>query len=330
MTGLFDIMAAEFDLSACREIAVEMDPRTTDAAQIRALAGLGVNRVSLGVQDFNEEVQKLVHRIQPFSMVEKTCADLRASGIDNINFDLMYGLPLQTPDSVAQTARDVCRLQPQRVALFSYAHVPQMKSHQRALEEAGLPDKYARLNMDQAARDVLTAAGYSEIGMDHFARSEDDLAIALSQRGVHRNFQGYTTDANPVLVALGASAISRLGDGYFQNERVATVYQDMIAAGSPPTVRGLRFSREDRVRADIIEELMCYMDCDVAAICNRHGYRLGALSASIAALEEMEQVGLIVRDGYKLRLQAAHRMAVRVVCQAFDTYAAGNVSSRAA
>ncbi|MDE2029994.1 MAG: oxygen-independent coproporphyrinogen III oxidase [Alphaproteobacteria bacterium] len=330
MREIFSILGEMCDLGTIREIAMEMDPRRTNQQQIELLAACGVNRVSLGVQDFNPDVQKLVHRIQPAELVEKTVATLRTAGIAHVNFDLIYGLPLQTPDSVAETARQVCTLRPSRVALFSYAHVPQIKKHQAVLEEAGLPGKYARLAMDDAARVVLRAAGYREIGMDHFALPGDALEQATASRNLHRNFQGYTTDASPVLLGFGASSIGSTADGFFQNERLLPAYQKTVGEGRSPVVRGVLTTPEDRVRGAIIEELMCYLDCDVAAVCERMNFSIDRFEKAFALLHEMERHQLIELNGAKIRLLSPHRMSVRVVCNAFDAYAPASVASRAA
>ncbi|MDE1900737.1 MAG: oxygen-independent coproporphyrinogen III oxidase [Alphaproteobacteria bacterium] len=327
---MFAMLADMGDMDSGGEIAMEIDPRHAGASQIETLAGCGVTRVSLGVQDFDADVQKLINRVQPYEMVERTCAMLRDHGITAINFDLIYGLPRQTPDSVAQTARQVAHLRPSRIALFSYAHVPQLKKHQKILEDAGLPDKYARLAMESAARGVLRDAGYVEIGMDHFALSGDALELAATERRLRRNFQGYTTDNATALLGFGASSISSTPDGYFQNERLLPIYQEAAVAGTLPAARGLLLTDEDRLRGRVIETLMCYMACDVAAICAQMNMPMSALDNAFAALHPMQQAGLVAIDGAKLRLLSPYRMAVRVACQAFDAYAGSSIASRAA
>ena len=194
---LFGAIIRRFDMSGCDEIAMELDPRLITKAQVRTLALLGVTRVSLGVQDFDPNVQHLIGRRQSYELIREACEMLRMADIRNINFDLLYGLPGQSPASVAQTAREAISLWPSRIALFSYAHVPSVKKHQQVLEQYILPGPHACLAMEEAARRVFCEAGYVEIGMDHFARPDDALAVALEQGKLHRNFQGYTNDNSP-------------------------------------------------------------------------------------------------------------------------------------
>lgn len=321
LKDLFAALRQTFAFNANSEIAMELDPRTLDQDKINAMAECGVTRASLGVQDFNAEVQKTVHRIQPYDMVAQTCASLRAAGIGKINFDLMYGLPGQTADSVASTTRQALTLSPDRIALFSYAHVPHFKIHQQALSSLHIPEGRERLAMERAARDILRDAGYVEIGMDHFALPEDKLAIAQMRGNLRRNFQGYTDDQAPTLIALGASAIGFTPQGYFQNEKDIARYQEMITSGTLPTVRGLTLSAEDRLRGEIIERLMCDFACDVETICRKHNATPDRLSAAFNALAPYEQAELVARQGYILTMQGPYRMAVRAIASLFDAYA---------
>lgn len=330
MRRVFGALRGAFDFAPDAEIAMEVDPRQSHEGQSAVLAECGVNRVSLGVQDFNPRVQELVHRIQPYEFVERTCNDLRAHGISAINFDLMYGLPLQTVASVEETVRLVCGLRPSRVALFSYAHVPQMKKHQKVLESSGIPDAYERLAMDQAAHATLIEAGYSEIGMDHFALPGDPMCAASEQGRLRRNFQGYTTDAADALLGFGASSISSTPDGFFQNEREILAYQTMIGEGRMPVMRGILTTAEDRFRAAIIECLMCTMACDVTAFMRAHSISEASMAETFAALDAMSKTELIAWENGTVRLLSPHRMAIRVVCHAFDQYAPAKVASRAA
>ncbi len=321
MDALFAALRRSFDFSHCREIAMELDPRAVTQEQAQTLAAVGVTRVSLGVQDFQPDVQRIVRREQPYELVAQVCGWLRDAEIRRLNFDLMYGLPLQTPATVAATARMVTVLAPDRIALFSYAHVPQLKKHQQALEDYGLPDKYALLAMDQAARDVLTAAGYVEIGMDHFARPDDPLAVALRNKTLRRNFQGYTDDAAAALFGMGASSIGQTPDGFFQNARDVRDWQTLVDSGLLATVRGIIASDEDRLRAAVIERLMCFLACDIPE----------GFDQELEALRLYEAAGIIAREGRSLRLTTPHRMAIRVIARVFDRYAGqGAVASRAA
>jgi oxygen-independent coproporphyrinogen III oxidase len=317
---LFAALHRAFDMSHCEEIAVELDPRHVSPSQIKTLAACGVTRVSLGVQDFQPEVQKAINREQPFAIIETVCRDLREAGIRRINFDLIYGLPLQTAASLEDTAKQVCALAPDRVALFSYAHVPQIKKHQKALEVYGLPDHFMLLAMESAARDVFIAAGYQEIGMDHFAKPEDRLAKASKGKKLRRNFQGYTDDAARALLGIGASSISRMHDGFFQNEREELPYRDMIQKGCLATVRGVHLDAEDTLRGALIEELMCYLECDVEAVCRRNNYPVAGLASELESLKPFEESGVLAREGARVRLTTPHRMAIRVIAQVFDRY----------
>lgn len=315
---MFGALVRRFDLSSCEEIAMELDPRLMTKAQVRTLRMIGVTRVSLGVQDFDPEVQDAIGRVQPYDMVESACGLLREHDIKNISFDLLYGLPIQSPVSIADTARRVVALRPSRVSLFSYAHMPQSKKHQKVLEQYVMPGPYAALALERAARAVLCDAGYVEIGMDHFALPEDSLAKAAMDKRLRRNFQGYTDDASAVLLGLGSSAIGRLASRYFQNEHDTDGYQKTISAKGFATKRGLKLFEEDKLRAEIIESLLCYMTVNLEDMCRKHNYALSSLGAELEALADYEKAGIISRNGYKIALAIPQRMAVRAVASLFD------------
>lgn len=321
MEHLFKAMHRIFDFGACREFAMEIDPRTLDRDQVKVMADYGITRISLGVQDFNLEVQKLVNRVQPYDRVAEVCDWLRNAGMKRINFDLMYGLPAQTIDSVAATAKQAAGLGPDRFALFSYAHVPHMKPHQKALSDRGIAGDQERLLMERAARDVLTDAGYQGIGMDHFAKPDDGLAVAQRNGTMRRNFQGYTNDEALTLVALGASAIGFNKDGFVQNQKETRAYQTAIAEGRLPIVRGYHLTPEDRVRSSIIEQLMCTFQCDIEEVSRRHRWDVSAFAPEMQALRVFEEVGLVARDGYKISLTSPYRQAIRSVAFVFDAHA---------
>lgn len=322
MRDIFAQLRQHFDLTACKEIAVELDPRIVTQEKVNILAECGVTRASLGIQDFKDDVQELVQRIQPFGKVADVCAWLRASGISNINFDLMYGLPLQTPESVAETARQVCGLAPARIALFSYAHLPRLKKHQKVLELHGIPDPLTRLAMDDAARQVFAGTGYVPVGMDHFAKPGDGLVRAMLDGRLKRNFQGYTDDAAEALIAFGPSSISQLQDGFFQNERLTDPYQACVHAGKLAASRGYLLKVQDRLRGAIIERLMCDLACDIGAVCKQYGVAIDAFAPEFKKLEIFAARGLIEREGDFIRLTSPWRMAIRVICHVFDGHAA--------
>ena len=321
MEHLFKEMHRIFDFSDCREIAMEIDPRTLAQDQVAVMAAAGVTRVSLGVQDFNPEVQQLVNRIQPYERVAEVCEWLRNAGINKINFDLMYGLPAQTPDSVGRAAEQAVSLSPDRFALFSYAHVPHMKPHQKALNDRGIAGDTERLEMERIAREVLTKAGYDGIGIDHFAKPDDNLAKALREGRMRRNFQGYTDDEALTLIALGASAIGYNPDGFVQNEKETRAYQAALADGHLPIIRGYLLTPEDRVRSAIIEQLMCYFICDIEEICHKYKWSYASFAPEFKALKVFEDAGLVARYGTKVLLTSPYRQAIRSVAYLFDAHA---------
>ncbi|MGE4351384.1 MAG: oxygen-independent coproporphyrinogen III oxidase [Bdellovibrionales bacterium] len=315
---LFGELIRRYDLSTCQEIAVELDPRLVTKAQAKVLSLFGVSRVSLGVQDFDPAVQEIIGRKQPFEQVRAVCETLREGGIGQISFDLMYGLPLQSPASMALAAEEAASLRPDRISLFSYAHVPQAKKHQKALEKYILPGPYACLAMESAARKVLCDAGYVEIGMDHFALPADSLAVAAREGRLHRNFQGYTDDHARSLIGIGASSIGRLPEAYYQNVRDAQAYEEAIRKDGLAVTRGVAIRSEDKLRAEVIETLMCTMAVNLEELCHKHHYALSTFSEELEALEPYERAGVVKRQGLTLRLSVPHRMAVRVIASLFD------------
>ena len=263
-----------FNLSAVREHAIELDPRYVTRPLLQALREIGVNRASLGVQDFSAHVQQAAGRIQPFDTVKTAVELLNDFGIDRINIDLMYGLPKQTVADVRRTATLAHELKPQRVAVFGYAHVPWFRPQQRLIAQSDLPSSPERLAQAEAAHETLVQFGYRPIGLDHYAKADDQLA-AKSGR-LQRNFQGYTDDDADALVGLGASAISRLPQGFAQNAPAVGNYSHAIAEGKLATMKGIALSDEDRLRGSIIERLMCDMAVDLDAIAHESGLAIAA------------------------------------------------------
>ena len=309
-----------FDLAPDAELAVELDPRHATEAYIAALAEAGVTRVSIGVQDFDAGVQQAINRIQPFEVVECVTGWLRDHGIADVNLDLMYGLPRQTEATVTAMVDQAVRLEPARVALFGYAHVPWMKANQRLIDEAALPGARDRLRQHAAASERLMGAGYRPVGLDHFARPSDGLATALDQGRLHRNFQGYTSDDAPVLLGLGASAIGKLPAGYVQNSASLADYRRMIDAGVLPTARGVPLTADDRLRAHVIERLMCMLGVDLGAICREHGIPGDPFAEERARLLPLAEDGLVCLNGDHICVTEAGRPFVRIVAAAFDAY----------
>ncbi len=304
------------------EVAIEIDPRTLRGELVPALADAGVNRASLGVQDFDERVQRAVGRMQSYEQTARAVERLRGAGIVNINLDLMYGLPFQTADSVAATARQALALDPDRVALFGYAHVPWMKKHQRLLPGDALPDAMLRLAQARAAADVLGSAGYSPIGLDHFAKASDLLVTRQREKRVHRNFQGYTTDEASTLIGFGTSAIGMLPQGYVQNAASTVAYREAIRSGVLATARGRELTAEDRLRRAIIERLMCDLRVDLAGIAAAHGRSLDDFAPELSGLAPLAEHGLVTISAGTITVAEHARAFVRNICAAFDAYLA--------
>ena len=308
-----------FDVRADAEFAVEIDPRGLKPETIDAFARAGVNRASIGVQDVNPDVQRAVNRWQPLSVTREAIERLRAAGISAINIDLMYGLPHQTVENVRTTVDRAVELAPQRLAVFGYAHVPQMKRHQELIDAKALPDADERLRQYDAVHGRLVAHDYQPIGLDHFALPSDPLALAQRAGRLSRNFQGYTTDGAVTLIGFGASAISSYRQGYAQNAAAVPDYRQSLMRNDLPVVRGRALTSEDRFRADIIERLMCDLYVDLEAVAQRHG-RATALRDEFAELRTLERQGLVVLDGASVLVPDTMRAAVRLVCAVFDAY----------
>ncbi len=309
-----------FDLDERAEIAVEGDPRTLDNECVRMLVDGGVNRVSFGVQDFNLHVQEAIGRVQSFEMTRDVTHRLWDAGIKDINFDLMYGLPKQSTQDVMRSMELATRIGPQRIALFGYAHVPWFKSHQRLIKESDLPDQHARFEQTEAAAGELVRLGYVRIGLDHFARPEDDMAIALADGTLRRNFQGYTTDPADAMLPFGASSIGQLPQGYVQNITDIGNWKRKVEAGGLSTARGLEFSADDKLRGEVIEKIMCNLSVDLEAVCAAHGVSAGVFSDELAQIDLLARDGLVVRDGLRLFVPEEHRAFIRIVSAVFDAY----------
>lgn len=328
---LVRLLRQRFLLSADAEVAIEIDPRALTRAMTAALGRAGVNRASLGVQSFDPKVQRAVNRVQSVEQTQQAILDLRAAGVGGINIDLIYGLPHQTIGSCLETVEHCLALRPDRFSVFGYAHVPSFKKHQRKIAETALPDGPARQAQAEAIAAALVRDGYRRIGLDHYALPDDPMTQALAARALHRNFQGYTTDANEILIGLGASAIGRLPQGYVQNDTVLGSYAGTIALGELATARGYKFGTEDRLRAHLIERVMCDFSVDVEEACSAHGLAADILVDAAAKLKALEADGLIRFDGARLTVVDEARDLVRVVASAFDAHLgqSGRAHSRA-
>lgn len=318
---LVEALRAQFGFARDAEIAIEVDPRNLAAELAPALAAAGVKRASLGVQTFDPLVQRAINRIQDFATVAGAVTRLRDAGIDAINFDLIYGLPLQTVQSCVETVEQALELEPSRLAVFGYAHVPTFKLHQRKIDSAALLDSDERWAQARAIEAALVAAGYVRIGLDHYAKPNDSLAMAARTGALHRNFQGYTTDDCPALIGLGASAIGRLPQGFVQNVVGIGAYQARVKEGQLPVARGYRLTDEDRLRGALIERLMCDQRVDIARVCQGFGADPANLIAS-PELRALEEDGIIARDGAKISVPVESRPLVRAVAAAFDAHLA--------
>jgi oxygen-independent coproporphyrinogen-3 oxidase len=320
MEAVMRRLRERFDILPDAEIAFEVDPRTLTPEAADTLARIGTTRASLGVQDFDPAVQQAINRHQGLGQTARCAETLRAVGIRSINLDLIYGLPRQTVSGVIETVERALTIAPDRAAVFGYAHVPWMKKHQSLLPENALPGAEERFAQRQAVEDTLTAAGYRAVGLDHFALPSDSLALAAAASALRRNFQGYTTDDAPTLLGFGASSIGALQAGYVQNLPSVPAWRDAVRNGSLPIARGVTLTGQDRLRRDVIEQVMCCMEVNLRAVAASHGAPLASLMDAAPALQELAADGLAEWDGSRLRMTAAGRPFVRAAAAAFDTY----------
>lgn len=309
-----------FDLEKLDEHAVEIDPRTLTDERVAMLADAGVNRVSFGIQTLSEPVQRRINRIQPFVQVASAVDRLKRAGIGSFNADLMYGLPTQTEEDILETVEAVVQLNPSRISLFGYAHVPWMKPHQLMIDEVELPDAQSRFAQLMAGAGALAGAGYRRIGLDHFARPDDVLARAAGEGRLRRNFQGYTDDDATTLIGFGASAISETPDGYAQNLTPIPDWQRAVFEGRLPVAKMRALSPEDRLRRRVIEDLMCDRTVDLEQVLVRHAHRPDLLDDCLARLAEAARDGLVEIDGRRLRVTERGWPFMRNVAAAFDAY----------
>ncbi|GKS88896.1 oxygen-independent coproporphyrinogen III oxidase [Acidovorax sp. SUPP2539] len=321
LRSLMAMLQRSFTFAPGGEYSIEIDPRTVDAGRLALLAELGFNRLSFGVQDFDPEVQKAVHRIQPASQVFDLVASARALGFDSINMDLIYGLPRQTPESFERTLEQVGRLRPDRIALYAYAHLPERFKPQRRIVPADLPLAASKVAMLSQSLRSFQDAGYVYVGMDHFALPGDALAVAKRQGRLHRNFQGYSTQPDCDLLGLGVSAIGRVGATYSQNAKTLDEYYDFINQGRLPVVRGLALTRDDLVRRSVIMALMCqgevlFEPVEQAWLIDFRQY----FATELQALEDLQAQGLVVLGQEGIEVTAMGWFFVRGVAMLFDRY----------
>ncbi|MFO1467355.1 MAG: oxygen-independent coproporphyrinogen III oxidase [Steroidobacteraceae bacterium] len=325
MSALMEALASHFQLidAADRDYSIEIDPRTVTRPSIRQLMDLGFNRISLGVQDFDPEVQAAVNRIQSVDLVAGILEEARLQGLKSINFDLIYGLPKQSLKSFESTLDEVIRLRPDRLAVYGYAHMPRLFKPQRQIHEPDLPDAALRLSLLQLAIGKLTAAGYDYIGMDHFALPDDSLARAQRNGTMHRTFQGYTTHASRDLVSFGVSAIGQVGNLYVQNHKHLVAYGAALDRGVLPQHRGVVATADDVIRRDVIQRIMCHGQLDFDAVERAHHIDFHTyFLAEQPRVRTLAQDGLVELKERSLALTPRGRLLMRNVAMAFDAYLA--------
>ena len=321
LARLMQMLKTRFRLQPGGEYSIEIDPRTVNQARLQTLYGLGFNRLSFGVQDFDPQVQRAVHREQPAEQVFALVAQAREIGFESINIDLIYGLPQQTPASFARTLAQVGELRPDRIALYAYAHLPERFKPQRRIAVQDLPNPVDKLSMLAQALQVLQGAGYVYVGMDHFALPTDGLAVAKRQGRLHRNFQGYSTQPDCDLLALGVSAIGRVGATYSQNAKTLEEYYDLIDQGQIPVVRGLALTRDELLRRSVIMGLMCQGDVVFESIENAWLIDFAQYFApELEALEPLVAQGLVTVSSEGIGVTALGWYFVRGVAMIFDKH----------
>jgi oxygen-independent coproporphyrinogen-3 oxidase len=321
LSELMAMIKRSFSLPPGGEYSIEIDPRTVDEQRLKHLAELGFNRVSFGVQDFDYEVQKAVHRIQPAEQVFDLTRLAHQFKFQSVNVDLIYGLPKQTPESFATTLKQVVELKPERIALYAYAHLPERFKPQRRISQYELPTAAAKINMLSEAITTFLDAGYVYIGMDHFALPTDSLAIAKQQGRLHRNFQGYSTQADTDLIGLGVSSIGKIGATYSQNAKTLEEYYDRLDQGRFPVTRGLALSRDDLIRRSVIMAIMChgelrYESIELSYMVDFKEY----FSHELTLLKEKESTGMLVMEEDGFKVTETGWFFIRAIAMVFDRY----------
>ncbi len=321
LSDLLDMIKRHFNLTPGGEFSIEVDPRTVTPERLQHLYQLGFNRLSFGVQDFDPTVQKAVHRVQPAEQVFALVQAAREIGFESINVDLIYGLPKQTPESFRHTLEQIQQLRPDRIALYAYAHLPTRFKPQRRILSAELPSPSEKLSMLANSLAMLGDAGYDYVGMDHFALPDDALAVAKRQGRLHRNFQGYSTQPDCDLIALGVSAIGRIGATYSQNAKTLDEYYDALDQGRLPIVRGLALNRDDILRRSVIMAIMCQGELDFEAMGDAHLIDFKShFSRELERLGEMVAMGLVRLSDSSLEVTEQGWYFVRAIAMTFDKY----------
>ena len=318
---LMGLVSNHFTIAEEAEMGCEADPRELTREHLAALRETGFNRLSIGVQDLDDRVQKAVNRVQPEGMIKEVYGWARELGFDSINMDLIVGLPHQSVESFARTLERIVAWAPDRLAVFSYAHVPWLKKHQKLILEKDLPDFRTRLDLQQLINDKLGAAGYVNIGLDHFAKPDDELVKAQNNKTLWRNFQGYTTHKDCDIYAFGVSSISQTPDTYVQNEKNLKKYQELVAGGHLPVERGLRLTRDDQIRRAAITTVMCDLELEKAAFSSAWGIDFNDYFADgLKELEPLAADGLVTLDDRYVGITELGRLFLRNIAMCFDSY----------
>lgn len=318
--ALNQLLRETFRVTADAEFSIEIDPNDMDEARYDALAEIGITRISLGVQDFNPDVQKAINRLQTYEQTRAVVEAMRARGVRSVNLDVLYGLPFQTLEFLLSTVDQALSLSPDRLATFGYAHVPWIKPHQRMIETSVLPGVGERFEHSHAAAVRIVAAGYQAIGLDHFAKPSDSLARAARDGRLHRNFQGYTTDVATALIGLGASAIGQLPQGYVQNTVPTAQYSKLVRANGTAVARGVALTEEDRARAFVIERLMCDFAVSATDLDKRFGPLAAPMRKELAAVAADDPDGLTDYSDDSFSVTPTGQPFVRSIAARFDAY----------
>ncbi len=326
MLQLMALIEDHFKVSESCEMSIEIDPRKVSNDSLRTLTNIGFNRMSLGVQDFDERVQRAVNRVQSYELVRERLQTARDCGVHSVNMDLIYGLPFQTVQTFGETLDKVIELRPDRLSIFNYAHLPERFKPQRRINAEDLPAPAEKLDIFQLTMERLQDAGYVYIGMDHFALEGDSMVKAQQEGTLQRNFQGYSTHADTDLVAIGVSSIASIGDSYSQNSSDMETYRELLQSGQLPVVRGLQLSDEDRLRKQVITQLICHFQLDFERIETFWNIRFAEhFDAELQQLQDMVDDGLVEIDERSIRVTPRGRLLIRNVCMVFDEYLRHNV-----
>ena len=322
---LSEKLQSAFNFADQGEYSIEIDPRGVDEETIKSLAKARFNRISLGVQDFNVDVQKAVNRIQSFEQTKAVIDIARDNGFKSVSIDLIYGLPRQSVETFKETLNQVSELRPDRISLFNYAHLPELFKPQRRIDVLELPSADEKLAIFKYSMDFLLGQGYVYIGMDHFSLPEDPLAIAQQEGHLYRNFQGYSTHADCDIVGLGLSSIGQVGDSFSQNEKNIEQYYTRIEAGELPVIKGQLINPDDKVRRAVIMDLICHFELDFAKVEQAFDISFNDyFSESLAELAEMHKDGLIQLEEHSIKVMEKGKLLIRNICMVFDAYLASS------